>query len=316
MIQRHHGRKSLKYQGPVGRSRERGGNVAQLLGIRRWGRRALWLAAAALLPAPRLSSGAPEAVDPKAIVGEWGLQIRQADHTEEAMLQFRFESGVLQGSFTGSDGSPIELTRVQLAEDRIAWDVDVSSGTAHATGTVNGAIMTGKLRFEPWSQSEGPRRSGPGRQLEESRPGQSRNWTAYKRVKTEPAPGAAPAPGVPAPASSTSAPPPPAAPEPSAAPDRPPMEEAEIRRRASRVYIVQDEERVSACKALGKIEATAPLSGGVVEIRHQRLTYKTATELVKLKTVDAGGNAFLSNGLEVRENDISYRGTAYLCPQP
>jgi hypothetical protein len=85
--------------------------------------------------------------------------------------------------------------------------------------------------------------------------------------------------------------------------------------RAGRVFILQDAERLGGCKEVGKIDVTAPEGGGVVVIQGQRVGYRTATELVRLKTVEAGGNAFLSGGLEMVNNDIKYRGTAYLCPQ-
>jgi hypothetical protein len=161
------------------------------------------LAAAGLLTGLVLASGhcasksASGELDPAAaaaIAGEWGVQLKMWDHTEEAVLRFTFDGRALSGSLTVAGREAKDLSNLDLSNGRISFDLDDNRGAMHARGVVDGEVMSGTMKRRAQKGEGGPgfslggggrsgRGHGDGRQEEPggSRAEEPRSWIAYKR---------------------------------------------------------------------------------------------------------------------------------------
>jgi hypothetical protein len=138
------------------------------------------------------ASHAPGASSSPALVGEWGIQIKFFEHTVDGTLRFTREGNALVGSFTDDVGNESELEKLHVAEGKISWQMDRKDGRVSATGTIEGTIMSGKMKLK---RPEGDARSGfgigpgglptAGRRMGEP---DSFGWTAAKRAETPPPP--------------------------------------------------------------------------------------------------------------------------------
>jgi len=119
-------------------------------------RRSLGAAACALLAAtfasrcassPPAASAAPTVSSPTDLVGEWGIQIKFFEHTVDGTLRFTCEGPALLGSFTDDEGNQSELEKLHVAEGKISWQMDRKDGRLSAKGTIEGTIISGKMKL-------------------------------------------------------------------------------------------------------------------------------------------------------------------------
>lgn len=138
-------------------------------------------------------SGPPGAASAAALEGEWGIEIHLMDHTLDGVLRFTREGPALIGSFIDDVGNQSELERLRVGEGRIAWEMDRKDGTLSAKGTIQGTIMSGKMKLKRREEGDsgfgvsgGGMRGGGGRRVGEP---DSFSWTAVKRAESSsPAP--------------------------------------------------------------------------------------------------------------------------------
>jgi hypothetical protein len=160
---------------------------------------AVALLAAAVLAAGCASGPAPapaDAVSGVALVGEWGIQIKLMAHPFDGTLRFTREGRSLLGSFIDDHGNQSELQKLSVGDGKISWEMDAREGTLSAKGTIQGTIMSGKMKLKR-SHDEATTGFGigpggmptAGRRVGEP---DSYTWTAIKRE--EGTPGEAPAP--------------------------------------------------------------------------------------------------------------------------
>jgi len=97
--------------------------------------------------APPPSSAAPDAPSSSALVGEWGIQIKFFEHTVDGTLRFTREGRALLGSFTDDEGNQSELEKLHVAEGKISWEMDRKDGRLSAKGTIEGTIISGKMKL-------------------------------------------------------------------------------------------------------------------------------------------------------------------------
>jgi hypothetical protein len=159
---------------------------------------ALLVAAGHCASAPEL----PAELDTKAaaaIAGEWGIEIKLRDHTEDAVLRFSFDGRELTGSFRNAAGTKSDLVDIRVSGGRISWEMERQHATLAVSGAIEGTIMSGKIRTQrkPTNDSEsagqspedspGGRTRGGGRRGHvgggrgHSSGGESLSWTAVKR---------------------------------------------------------------------------------------------------------------------------------------
>ncbi|MGH9440949.1 MAG: hypothetical protein ACRD16_01605 [Thermoanaerobaculia bacterium] len=125
-----------------------------------------------------------DAIDKRAaaaLAGEWGIQIKESGHTVEGTLHFSFDGTALVGSYLGPEGEVRELEKVRVADGKVFWTMEQKSGSMTARGTLDGTIMSGKMKVRPHDDDGGIAVSGGGR-------GRARvsefslTWTAIKRA--------------------------------------------------------------------------------------------------------------------------------------
>ncbi len=96
---------------------------------------------------PPSTSRAPEtaarSVPPKALVGNWLLEVKIGSRNVEGGLHFANSNGVLVGTETSAEGNEFELKKISIAGDRVSWDVDGSAGSQYVTGKIDGLSMKG-----------------------------------------------------------------------------------------------------------------------------------------------------------------------------
>ena len=162
-----------------------------------WGTAALSLT---LLTAGCASSSPPppaNAASGASLVGEWGIQIKLMDHPLDGTLRFTQEGRSLLGTFTDDVGNQAELQKLSVGEGKISWQMDAREGTLTAHGTIQGTIMSGRMKIKRAGDeaTSGFGVSGglptAGRRVGEP---DSYAWTAIKRQDNNPAPPAAPPP--------------------------------------------------------------------------------------------------------------------------
>jgi hypothetical protein len=144
----------------------------------------------------RASSNEPGATSSaSSLAGEWGVQIKLADHSEEAVLLFKLDGRSLTGSLQREGREARDLTNIQVAGEKITFDLDEITGTTRFQGAIDRNIMSGKMkrlrqpgedgsgfsfgapRGTPRGRRGGAREEGGGRSVD----GGSHDWTAYKR---------------------------------------------------------------------------------------------------------------------------------------
>ena len=153
------------------------------------------LAAAAILSAGCASTPEPRATDPSqaaALAGEWGIQIHLMEHTVDGVLRFTREGPAIIGSFIDDEGNQSELERLRVGEGKISWQMDRKDGTLAAKGTIEGSLMSGKMKLKRRAEEDSGFgvSGGGGRRMGGRRVGEpdSFSWTAVKRAETAPAP--------------------------------------------------------------------------------------------------------------------------------
>jgi hypothetical protein len=94
-------------------------------------------------PAPAASDSASAA----ALIGEWGIQIKLMEHTVDGTLRFTREGKAVLGSFADHEGNQSELEKLHVADGKISWEMDRRDGRLVAKGTINGTIISGKMKL-------------------------------------------------------------------------------------------------------------------------------------------------------------------------
>ena len=118
-----------------------------------------------------------------AIAGEWGIQMKESGHTVEGTLHFSFDGTALVGSYLGPDGEVRELEKIRVADGRVFWQMEQKAGSMTARGSLNGTIMTGRIKLRPRDEDDGVSISGGGGRRGAGRaPELSFTWTAIKRA--------------------------------------------------------------------------------------------------------------------------------------
>ena len=101
--------------------------------------------------AARCASSPPsrpaEAPPPAALEGEWGIQIKLFEHTVDGTLRFTREGTALLGSFTDDEGNQSELEKLHVGDGKISWEMDRKDGRLTAKGTIEGTIISGKMKL-------------------------------------------------------------------------------------------------------------------------------------------------------------------------
>jgi len=154
-------------------------------------------------------AAAPVPVAPEALAGDWLFELTRGGEPVQFSLHFAVQGGVLAGSLTGPDGNARELSKIDLHDDKVSWDVAGDTATLHYEGTVSGAAMKGTVRRsggrrsrgtggESGEGSEGSSGSGGGFRgggmrgrgrrsgSRGSGSGQGMTWSAYKTVASPP----------------------------------------------------------------------------------------------------------------------------------
>jgi hypothetical protein len=149
--------------------------------------------------ASKSASGELEPAAAAAIAGEWGVQLKMGDHTEEAVLRFTYDRRALAGSLTVAGREATDLSNLGLSNGRISFDLEDNRGAMQARGVVDGEIMSGTMKRRAQKGEGGPtfslggggrsdRGHGDGRQEGSggSRAEEPRSWIAYKRHPAPP----------------------------------------------------------------------------------------------------------------------------------
>lgn len=138
-------------------------------------------------PSPSPEAAAP-AAPPAPLAGEWGIQIKFFEHPVDGVLRFTpVARGGTIGSFSDNEGNQSELEDLRVGGGRIAFKMESKNGTLTARGTIEGTIMSGKMKLRRndedsgFGVNAGGRGSrGPGsRRVGEP---DSYAWTAIKRA--------------------------------------------------------------------------------------------------------------------------------------
>ncbi len=141
-------------------------------------------------PPPETSPAAAVSSSPE-IVGEWGIQIKFFEHPIDGTLRFTREGRALLGSFTDDEGNQSELEKLHVAEGKISWEMDRKDGRLSVKGTIDGTIMSGKMKLHrPRDEDAGFGGGGAPPAGYARRAGESDTFTftAVKRARTTPAP--------------------------------------------------------------------------------------------------------------------------------
>jgi hypothetical protein len=80
-------------------------------------------------------------------VGEWGIQIKFFEHTVDGTLRFTREGRAVLGSFIDDEGNQSELEKLHVGEGKISWEMDRRDGRLSAKGTIEGTIISGKMKL-------------------------------------------------------------------------------------------------------------------------------------------------------------------------
>ena len=165
--------------------RERGGRISRSAAVA--------LLASAVLSARCASGPAPapaDAVSGADLVGEWGIQIKLMERPLDGTLRFTQEGRALLGSFIDDLGNQSELQKLSVGAGKISWEMDAREGPISAKGTIQGTIMSGKMKLKrSGEEATSGFGIGPGglptagRRVGEP---DSFSWTAIKRVEGKP----------------------------------------------------------------------------------------------------------------------------------
>ena len=133
-------------------------------------------------------AGPPAEPVAAALEGYWGIELKLIDHTVEGRLHFTREGSALIGSYSDNEGNESEIAKLRAGNGKISWEMDQKRGTLVATGTIQGTIMSGKMKLRRTSEDVDPgfATTTPGRHGSGRRAGEpdSYEWTAVKRAET------------------------------------------------------------------------------------------------------------------------------------
>ena len=133
---------------------------------------------------PSASAPASAALAPAPLAGEWGIQIKFFDHPVDGVLRFSVERHGVIGSFSDDEGNQSELENLRVDGSAITFKLERKNGTLSAKGTIEGTIMSGKMKLRRDEEDAGTGGGGGrggygGRRVGEP---DTYSWTAIKRA--------------------------------------------------------------------------------------------------------------------------------------